>query len=224
MKQSLLNARINPGAFFEAAAKEPENLRIPALIVLAGAIVTAAYAYLAIGPISQLMAGAMPSAGSIIILFAVIGSLVVTFGLWVIITILIYLISIAFKGKGTITRTLEFVGYGYIPQIIGSLITLVISLEYIPRVVVPHLSININDPNAGQAIQEATRLLMHDPAMMEFTQITTVISIVFLLWSANIWIFGAKHSRQLAMRDAVICVMVPVLAFVFYTLYTLAVA
>ena len=37
---------------------------------------------------------------------------------------------------------------------------------------------------------------MHDPAMMELTQITTLISIVFLLWSAHIWIFGIKHARE----------------------------
>ena len=50
---------------------------------------------------------------------------------------------------------------------------------------------------------------MHDPAMMEFTQIATIISIVFLLWSANIWIFGVKHSRQLTLRNAAICVAAP---------------
>ena len=136
---------------------------------------------------------------------------------------LIYGISAVFKGTGTFKRTLEFVGYGYIPQIIGSLITLVIALEYIPRVVIPHISFDPSDPNAGQILQDAMKTLMHDPSMMEFTQIATIISIVFLLWSANIWIFGAKHSRQLTLRNAAICVAVPVVLFVIYTVYGIAV-
>lgn len=221
MKQSILNALINPAAFFEEASGEPENLRIPALIVAAGGIVAAASGYIVSGPTSQMLAGAMPSIGSIIILGAVIGALAGTFIFWAIWSGLIFAISSAFKGKGTFRRTMEFVAYGFIPQIFGSFITLVLALEYIPRVAVPKItSAMMQDP---QVMQDTVKALMHDPAMLEFSQIATVISIVFLLWSANIWIFGAKHSRQLAMRDSVICVMVPVLAFVFYTLYTLAV-
>jgi hypothetical protein len=64
---------------------------------------------------------------------------------------------------------------------------------------------------------------MHDPAMLELTQITSLIAIVFLLWSANIWIFGVKHARRLSMRDAAICGAVPVVAYVLYITYTLGV-
>ena len=45
-------------------------------------------------------------------------------------------------------------------------------------------------------IKDASKALMHDPAMMEMTQIISIISIVFLLWSANIWIFGMRNARQ----------------------------
>jgi hypothetical protein len=62
---------------------------------------------------------------------------------------------------------------------------------------------------------------MHDPAMMEMTQIIAVISTVFLLWSANNWIFGMKYARNLSMRDAAICVGVPVIAYVLYLTYTM---
>jgi hypothetical protein len=223
MKNSLFNVLVNPDAFFENALNEKESLKIAALIVLAGAVVAAAYGYIVGGPVSGLMAGAMPSVGTIILLAAVIGPVIATFLFWAIWAVLIYGISAVFKGTGTFKRTLEFVGYGYIPQIIGSLITLVIALEYIPRVVIPHISFDPSDPNAGQILQDAMKTLMHDPSMMEFTQIATIISIVFLLWSANIWIFGAKHSRQLTLRNAAICVAVPVVLFVIYTVYGIAV-
>jgi hypothetical protein len=78
----------------------------------------------------------------------------------------------------------------------------------------------IQDP---QLIQEATRALMHDPAMMALTQITSVVSIIFLLLSANIWIFGLKHARMLSLRDAAISVGVPVVGYSIYILYMMTV-
>jgi hypothetical protein len=64
---------------------------------------------------------------------------------------------------------------------------------------------------------------MHDPAMMALIQITSIISIVFLVLSANIWIFGLKHARTLSLRDAAICVSVPVVGYSIYILYMMTV-
>jgi hypothetical protein len=62
---------------------------------------------------------------------------------------------------------------------------------------------------------------MHDPAMMEMTQIASIISIVFLLWSANIWISGMRNARQLSERDAALCVGIPVVLYILYMIYTM---
>ena len=72
-----------------------------------------------------------------------------------------------------------------------------------------------------QMIIDATNALMHDPAMGEMTQITSVISIVFLLWSANIWISGMKNARQTSERDSALCVGIPVVVFILYTIFTM---
>jgi hypothetical protein len=131
-----------------------------------------------------------------------------------------FFVSKIFKGTGSFKRCLEVVGYGYVPQIIGALVTVIAALEYLPKVVVPHLtSAALENP---QMIQDATTALMHDPAMVEFTQISAVISIVFLLWSANIWIFGIKQVRNISMRDAAICVGLPVILFIIFQVYKLA--
>jgi hypothetical protein len=128
---------------------------------------------------------------------------------------------ILFLSNERYQRPLEFVGYGYLPQVIGSLLTLVAAFTYIPRVTVPVLTKAVlEDPSALQA---AITALMHDPAMMEFTQITTLVSIVFILWSAHIWIFGIKHARGLSPRDAAICVGVPIVLYVLYLTYNLGV-
>ena len=68
---------------------------------------------------------------------------------------------------------------------------------------------------------DATKALMHDPAMMEMTQIISIISIVFLLWSANIWIFGMRNARQLSERDSALCVGIPVVVYILYIIYSM---
>ena len=219
MKHSLFDILIRPGAFFEDAIAEKESLKIPGLIVLVLGIVSSVYGYLIGGLTGKMMAGLMPGMESIIAISTILGALLGIFIFWLIWAGVFYLVSLVFKGNGTFKRTLEFVGYGYLPQVFGAILTLIVAMQYIPRVIVPQITADAaNDP---QLIQEAVNALMHDPAMMEMTQITSIISIVFLLWSANIWIFGVQHARKLSVRDAALCVGIPVVVYILYVIYTM---
>ena len=131
----------------------------------------------------------------------------------IIVSIFIFLSMEKFK------RPLEFIGYGYFPQIFGAIFTVIVAIQYIPRVIVPEITTAASqDP---QLIQEAVKTLMHDPAMMEMTQIISIISIVFLLWSANIWILGMRNARQLSDRDSALCVGIPVVVYILSMIYTM---
>jgi hypothetical protein len=219
MSRSLLDVVIRPDAFFSALVTEKECLKIPSLIILAGGIVAAVYGYLLGGLTAKMMAGVMPGMDTIIILSTTAGALIMTFIFWLIVAGVFYLFSSVFKGEGSFNRVLEVVGYGYLPQIAGSLITVVAAILYIPRITVPALTqAALEDPTM---IAQVTKAFMHDPAMMELTQITSLITLVFLLWSANIWIFGVKHARRLSPQNAAICVGVPVVMYVLYTIYKL---
>jgi hypothetical protein len=219
MTSPLTDVLFRPDAFYENVIRGQENLKIPALIILAGGIIAAVLGYLMGVQSATMMAGIMPGMDSIILISAVVGAFLGTFIFWLIVAGLFYIISIPFKGEGSFNRTLEVVGYGYLPQVIGSAITLIAAIEYLPRVAIPALTKSaLEDP---AMIEAATKALMHDPAMVEFTQIATLIAIVFMLWSANIWIFGMKHARGLSPRDAAICVGVPVVLYVIYVIYTL---
>ena len=219
MKHSLFDILIRPGAFFEDAIAEKESLKIPGLIVLVLGIVSSLYGYLIGGLTGKMMAGLIPGMESIIAISTILGALLGIFIFWMIWAGVFYLVSVVFKGNGTFKRTLEFVGYGYLPQIFGAILTLIVAMQYIPRVIVPQIATNAaEDP---QLIQEAVNALMHDPAMMEMTQITSIISIVFLLWSANIWIFGLQHARKLSVRDAALCVGIPVVSYILYIIYAM---
>ena len=221
MKRSITEIFSNPDTFFQDLMNGKEDLRIPALIVIAGGIVAAAYAYEVGGLTGQMMGKLMAGMATIIAVSAIAGALIGTLLFWVIWSGIFFGMSSLFKGRGSFRRTMESVGFGFLPQVAGTLITFIISFVYLPKVRVPEISAAaLQDP---QVIQEAIKALMHDPAMMELAQISSIITIVFLLMSANIWIFGLKHARALPIRDAAICVLVPVVGYVCYMLYMLAV-
>lgn len=218
--KSLVGVLTSPGIFFSEAAGEEENLKKPALIVLAGAVVAAVSGYYMGSASAGMLDSAMQGMGTVILIAAVIAAFIMTFVVWVIWAGVFYLISKIFKGTGSFNRCLEVVGYGYLPQVIGSVFIVIAAMEYLPKVVVPALTSSaLTDP---QQIQAATTALTSDPAMMEFTQISAVISIVFLLWSANAWIFGIKQARNISIRDAAITVGIPVILLVIYQIYKLA--
>jgi len=221
MKHSFFEVLIKPGEFFKAAIAEKESFKIPGLILLALGIVSAVNAYLIGGLTGKMISGLIPGMESIIAISTIIGAFLGVFVFWVVWAGVFYIISSLFKGKGTFKRSLEFLGYGYLPQIFGAILTSIVALLYIPRIIVPHItSTATQDP---QLIQEAVKTLMHDPAMMEMTQITLLISIVFLLWSANIWIFGIQKARNLSTRDSALCVAIPVVGYILYLFYTMVV-
>ena len=221
MKHSIIDLLVRPGAFFQNAMNDKESLKFPALIVLVGGIAGALYGYLIGGLTGQLLGGIVPGMGTIIVLSTAIGALIGTFIFWAIWAGVMYAFSLIFKGEGTFRRTLEFIGYGYLPQVFGTLITFIIALDYIPRIHVPQLSSAASQN--PDLITEAVKALMHDPAMMELSQISMIISMVFLLWSANIWIFGMQHARKLSPRDAALSVGIPVVLYILYMVYSMAV-
>lgn len=221
MSPSLIEVLTQPDVFFSKIVTEKESFRIPAFIILTGGIVAAIYGYLMAGLSAKMMAEVMPGLDAVIYLAAIAGALIMTFIIWLIVAGIFYLVSSLFKGQGSFNRVLEVVGYGYLPQIAGSLITIVTAIVYIPKITVPTLTnAALQDP---AMVQQVTEAFMHDPAMMELTQITTLVSIVFLLLSAHIWIFGIKHARSLSPRDAAICVGAPIVLYVLYLTYNLGV-
>jgi len=220
MKNFILDILISPNAFFRNVINEKESLKVPLLIVLCGAIVGAVHAFMVGDLTGKLMGALMPGMETIIMISAVIGAIIVIFLIWIVMTGIFYGLSFLFKGQGSFRRCLEFTGYGYLPQIFGSVISVIVAFMYVPKVVVPQISAAaMQDP---QVIQDAVKTLMHDPAMMEMTQVITVIWIVFFLWSANSWIFGIKYARNLSMRDAAICVSLPVFLSILIKAYFMA--
>ena len=206
----LQNLLLNPKGFFGEIIKEEVSLKIPLLIVLILGILSGISAAVISGLTIHLLPDEMASMGSVIIAFGVLGGIISAFIMYLIWVVIFYGISALFKGQGTFKRTLEVVGYGMFPQIIGGFISMLIMYVYVSGVSVPEVS----DP---AQIQEIILELMASPMM----QLASLIGIIFLLWSASIWIFGVQAARTLSQRDAIITVGVPVALYLIYTIYSI---
>ena len=218
MAPDLIELLFRPDAFFRKRMAEPENLVFPAGIVLSGAVVAAATAYLTASMTTQVLGWAGLGTGFVFLL-SVIGAFIGVFIYWAIIAGIFYLISLLFEGKGTFARSLETTGYGFLPLVLGYLLTLATGFFYLPRITAEHLFAgSLSDPTAAL---NATQAFLNNPVVVQYTRITMIIAVLFLLWSTYCWISGIKHARQLTARNAALCVGVPVLVYILYLLSVL---
>ena len=210
----MLEVLTNPNKFFETRKKGEESLKLPVFIVLISGIIGGISTFLSSSIMMEAMAKTLPPEAQGFMSFmpigSAIGAVIASFIAWLIIAAVFFGISCIFKGEGKFKRTLEFVGYGYIPTIIGGLISAVLVYNFVTTVHIP--PITITDPTE---IQEVITPLMKSPMLM----LSSVVGILFMLWSANIWVFGLKHARNLSTRNALITVAIPVAAYILYSVY-----
>jgi len=210
----MLEVLTNPNKFFETRKKEKEDLKIPVFIVLISGIIGGISAFLSSRIMMEAMAKTLPPEAQGFMSFmpigTAIGAVIISFIVWLIIAAVFFGISCIFKGEGNFKRTIEFVGYGYIPTIIGGLISLVLVYNFVTTVQIP--AITTTDPTK---IKEVITPLMKSPMLM----LSSAVGMLFMLWSANIWVFGLKHARKLSTRNALITVAIPVAAYILYSVY-----
>lgn len=210
MLHSIYQLLVNPEGFFRERAKADVRLAVPAAIVLATGLVGAISSYFMIQLTFRLMGPAYATYAGIAIAAgagsAVIGSLVI----WVVIAGVIHGLSGLLGGKGGFSRLLEFVGFGHLPQLIGSVLTLFFVYDFVS-------TIHVTPLEDQMLIAEAMSQFMRHPSFL----MAQAIGIVFLLWSANLWIFGTKYARELNTRNAAISVLAPVGIYIVFLLYNL---
>ena len=212
MASSLLTVLVNPNAFFGRDPPEWEALRIPALIVLAAALVAGATAFLTTGLVARIMPPDVQQYLGVMLVFGIALAMVATLVFWALWAGAFFVISLVFQGKGSYRRTLAVAGYGYLPMVIGSVVSLAIFWVFSPGIHVPAVA-------SVEEIQAATTALMHQPVMI----LVSILGMIFLFWAANIWIFGIRYARGLSLRNAAITVVVPVFLYLIFMVWSLGV-
>jgi hypothetical protein len=195
--------------------QDEPSLKVPALIALVVGLIGAVSAALTANLIVGILPAEAQAFGVLMVGFSVVGGVIGGFLGWIVYGFVFYLVSMVFKGQGDLKRTLEFTGYGFLPQVFGGIIGAVLSYQLLSGLTIP----TATAPEEIQAVTEnLTSVLVTDP----LAQVAGLVSTLFLIWSANIWIFGMKYARNLSTRDAALTVGIPVGLFILYTLITLA--
>jgi hypothetical protein len=147
---------------------------------------------------------------------SIAGTVLGIFAVWVIVAAILHGVSALFEGRGSFRRTFEFSGYGFLPSLVGSMITVPASLYYIKRANPLEVDVELlsSDP---WVIKEAIKSII--PA--EWITASTVINLAVVAWSMVLWTFAVKNARNVRLRNAVICATVPTTILAAYQFYTL---
>jgi hypothetical protein len=203
----MLEALVNPGAFFEKKSKEEINLKTSYAIIITASVLTLLNVVILTRELMENLLNFTPIVAqrSLIAMGLIVVMLSVTFG-WIVISGIFYSFSSLLDGKGNFTRMLEFVAYGFLPFILSSAISLVLITS-----MCLFTDFSINDPYYLE------KAIMKSPYMIA----SNVISIILALWSANIWVFALVYSRNLTVKNAMIIVGIPLVMYVIYMVYLL---
>lgn len=194
------NLLFNPNLFFSEKSKMEVNFKYPILIMLVNSVIGIVSIILTMNKIKEsLHYGENTFASMLIIGGAIVLGLIITFLNWFITTGIFYCISSLFKSEGSFKRTLEFVGYGYVPKIFSGLVSFFVS----------YISLSsINNLQNPQAFTENLRQTYLLPEQ--------IIVILCLLLAAYIWIFALLHARNMSIKNAILTVCIPVSLYLIY--------
>ncbi len=215
METGFLRVLFDPGRFFENRMRGEPSLKVPALIALVIGVIGAVSVALAANIFVGILPAEAQAIGVLMVGVAAVVAVIGGFLMWIIYGVIFYVISMAFKGEGSLARTLEVTGYGLLPQIFSGIIGAILSYQIIANLTLPVA----RTPEEITAVTEnLAQIMATDP----LAQIAGVVTILFLVWSANIWIFGMKHARNLSTRNAALTVGIPVGLYIIYLIIMLA--
>ncbi len=207
---SVKDLLLSPKLFFEELGSEETGMKIPVLIVAVMGVMSAMSAYLISSLTAQLMPPEAAFMSSYLGIFGLVSGFIGAFVIWLIWGVVLFVLSALFKGTGSFGETMAVVAYGFVPQIAGSVISLIILNQWISGITVPQ----VTDP---MMIQQVMTGLMNAPMM----QLSMVVGVLFMLWGANIRVFGISAIRKISLKNALITVGLPVVVYLLFTLSSL---
>ena len=212
----MLHILLSPKSFFETCAGSEPSLKKPAVIIFLMSILTAITGYL-IGEITgKLLSGFMEGIGLITAISTAVSSFLAPWFIWLVIAVVLMVMTRILKGTGSFKRYAEIAGYSMLPQLIGAVISVILGFWYLPRIQVS--PIKVADPTQIQTLMTD---FFKNPLMQEYSLLSTTLSVILLIWTANIAAIGLEKCCGLTSKQAMIAAGLPIAVYIFYSLYTL---
>jgi len=186
----------NPDKFFKKNGDQ-FSLRWPSSVVFAAAVMSVS----PILVITLKLAPVLSSGTGLIALFGFfiggLSGIAITLILWFVNTGMFYLLSSRFGGNGDFRRLFKFVGWGYLPVFLGGIVKFVLLLQAASGI------------ESAQSIEAAATVSsqLHSHPLLRFS---SVLNVIFAVWQGFIWVFALRYARNIKLRAAAICVVLPV--------------
>jgi hypothetical protein len=209
---NLNNLLFDPNSFFREKSKDNTDFKYPVLIILIIAVIAIVSSFLVMNQFRGLLPSATSSSissiSNIVVISLVFWGLIGSFIKWIIVTGILYSISYVFDSKGSFKRTLEFVGYGYTPQIFSGLVSTAITYW-----------LTASTDFSSQDPQLITKSMMQTLSNNPLFYLSQSVTILCFLLSAYIWVFALLHARNMSIKNAAITVGAPVGLYIVYLVY-----
>ena len=193
------------------------RIKIPLLtIVIPLAVLISLYQYILIDKLFQAFPTEIARFFLVGAYIGIIGSFIGMFAVWLILAVIMHGLSAFFDGKGSFRRTFEFTGYGFLPSLIGSAITVPMSVNYILNAEIPKISIAQMQQNPD--VMKAAMLSLI-PKDLVYSNL--IINSAVTVWSLTIWSFAVKHEREVELKKAFFTALIPILLFGIYQIWSL---
>jgi len=206
----------NPDEFFEELKQREVRIRKPLVIVVALAALISAYQYFLVTKISQAFPAELAKFFVVGAYIGIIGSFIGMFAVWLILAVIMHGLSAFFNGKGNFRRTFEFVGYGFLPSLVGSAITVPMSLYYIANAEIPKISLTQLQQNP-----DVVKSIMLSIIPKDLVYSNLIINVAVTIWSLTIWTFAIKHAREIELKKAFITALIPTVLFGIYQIWSI---
>ncbi|PSQ20708.1 hypothetical protein BRD06_12215 [Halobacteriales archaeon QS_9_67_15] len=213
---SALSLLTDPEAFFGRRGTDP-SLKGPLVVVTLIAAVNAVASVLQFRFMARLFENSGMGSGfaTAIQAFSFVFVIAGPFVVWLLYAGVFQGISVLFDGDGDFSTTLAFVGWGFVPSVMGSVASVAINFyRFNVR------GVDVPSEMSVEAYQQFSQSLQTGPLVA----LSAALGIVFTLWSAFLWTFGLRHARSLSVRQAALTVALPVLVGLALTTRTLLVA
>jgi len=143
--------------------------------------------------------------------FSIITGFIGVIIMWIIVSGIVHVFSIALGGEGSFKKVLMIYSYANIPALLGTVVNLILISLMNPINIVFDFSTVSSPLSLMFDIMEITmRALMSDP----YYQVIYVITIVMNLWTIGLVILGIKFVHDLSTNRALIAVSILILFFI----------
>lgn len=169
----------DPDGFFRKVKRDGSLLGPLAVVAAAGVV----------GAVEQFLYGVRAASMGLTTYLAFVTNPLFLVVLWFLLTVLFYALSYPFSSGGGFVRTMKLVGWGFFPNALSNLLSLVVAA-----------TLSFGTGVTGPTVEVVSEKV----AAISFYQVVgpTAFGLVFVLWSMLFWTFAIKHGRETSLSEA----------------------